>query len=179
LTLISFVPQFAESSSSGISSLGINGKAFLFNLITFVIVLMILRRWVFPKLVATLEARRKTLEDSLIQAKETEAALERAEAKAEELLAKARAEADVAAATAKQTADGIIAKAETEAGVRAERIVKEAEARLSQERDRLHQELRKELAALVVTTTEKVLHKKMDEKNDRQLIEDSLKDLAK
>jgi F0F1-type ATP synthase membrane subunit b/b' len=50
---------------------------------------------------------------------------------------------------------------------------------LSQERDRLHQELRKELAALVVTTTEKVLHKKMDEKNDRQLIEDSLKDLAK
>ena len=59
-------PKFAESS--GISSLGINLKGFLFQLITFVIVLLILRRYVFPKLVATLEARRSALEQSLAQA---------------------------------------------------------------------------------------------------------------
>ena len=57
--------QFAaESSSSGISSLGVNLKSFIFQLITFLIVLLILRRWVFPKLVATLEERRKTLEEA-------------------------------------------------------------------------------------------------------------------
>ena len=175
--MVVFTPQFAESNS-GISSLGINAKAFLFNLITFVIVFMILRRWVFPKLVETLEARRATLEESLVQARETEAALERAEAKAEDILAKARVQADAASAEAKTQAEGIIAKAETEAGLRAERIVKEAEAHLSEERERLHQQLRHELAGLVVTTTEKVLRKKLNQSSDHELIEKSLKELA-
>jgi F0F1-type ATP synthase membrane subunit b/b' len=57
--LINLNTQFAESSSGGISSLGLNVKSFVFQLITFLIVLAILRRWVFPKLVATLEERRK------------------------------------------------------------------------------------------------------------------------
>jgi F-type H+-transporting ATPase subunit b len=169
--------QFAEGSS-GISSLGVNGKSFLFNLITFVIVLLILRRWVFPKLVATLEARRKTLEESLVHARQTEEALTKAEAKAEELLARARVQADEALAEAKKQAEVIIAKAETEAGERARRIIADAEARLDQERQHLHQQLRSELAELVVTATEKVLRKKLDERQDRELIEKSMKELA-
>ena len=169
--------QFADSS--GISSLGINGKAFVFNLITFVIVLLILRRWVFPKLVETLEARRKTLEESLVQAKQTEEALTKAEAKAEELLAKARAQADTALAEAKTQAEKVIADAETEAGVRAARLIKDARDQLDQERNKLRQDLRHELAGLVASATELVLRKKLDEKNDRELIQSSLKELVK
>jgi F0F1-type ATP synthase membrane subunit b/b' len=43
---------------------------------------------------------------------------------------------------------------------------------------RLHSELRKELADLVVTTTEKVLREKVDGREDRALIEKSLKELG-
>jgi F-type H+-transporting ATPase subunit b len=172
------MPTFAESSSSGISSLGINLKGFIFQLITFLLVMLILRRYVFPKLVATLEARRKTLEESLAQAKRTEEALERAELKAEEILAKARASADQAMADAKTQADTIIAAGETAASERAARIIKEAEASLGKEREKLHSELRKELADLVVTATEKVLRQKIDASEDRALIEKSLKDLG-
>ncbi|MDB5161485.1 MAG: atpF [Candidatus Saccharibacteria bacterium] len=175
--MIMLNPQFA-ASSGGISSLGVNGQSFLFNLITFAIVLLILRRWVFPKLVKTLEDRRKTLEESLVQARQTEEALANAEVKAEELLTKARTQADAALAEARKQAEVIIAKGETEAGERARRIIAEAEARLDIERQRLHQQLRRELAALVVTATEKVLRKKLDEKTDRELIEKSLKELA-
>jgi uncharacterized membrane protein YhiD involved in acid resistance len=97
--------QFAQDSSSGISSLGINLKSFIFQLITFLIVLMILRRWVYPKLVATLEERRKTLEESLIQAKQTEEALQKAEARSAELLQKARVQADAALVDASSRAE--------------------------------------------------------------------------
>jgi len=169
---------FAEGAS-GISSLGINGKAFLFNLITFVIVLLILRRWVFPKLVQTLEARRKALEDSLAQARLTEEALAKAEAKAEDILARARAAADTAMADARSQAEKVISAAETEAGVRAARLIKEAEAQLTQEHNKLRDELKAELAGLVATATEKVLRQKLDQKTDRALIEDSLKELVK
>ena len=176
--MFSIIPTFAEGSSSGISSLGINLKGFIFQLITFLLVMLILRRYVFPKLVATLEARRQALEESLAQAKRTEEALERAEQKSEELLAKARAQADQAMADAKTRADQLIAAGEASAAERAARIIKEAEAQLGKEREKLHSELKKELAELVVTTTEKVLRHKVDTKEDRALIEKSLKDLA-
>jgi F-type H+-transporting ATPase subunit b len=176
--LISLPLQFAQSSSGGISSLGINLKSFIFQLITFLIVLLILRRWVFPKLVATLEARRKTLEESLVQARQTEETLHQAETKAGEILKQARAQADAALAEAGSKAEEIIAKGEAAAAERAARIIKEAEARLGQERERLHSELRKELAGLVAIATEKVLAKKLDEREDRALIERSLKEIG-
>jgi F-type H+-transporting ATPase subunit b len=176
--LISLPLQFAQSSSGGISSLGINLKSFIFQLITFLIVLLILRRWVFPKLVATLEARRKTLEESLVQARQTEETLHQAETKAGEILKQARTQADAALAEAGSKAEEIIAKGEAAAAERAARIIKEAEARLGQERERLHSELRKELAGLVAIATEKVLAKKLDEREDRALIERSLKEIG-
>lgn len=168
----------AESGSSGISSLGINLKSFLFQLITFLIVLLILRRWVFPKLVATLEERRKTLEESLNQARLTEETLQKAEAKADEILQKARADADAALAEAHTKAEEIITKGETAASERGARIIAEAEQRLGQERQRLHDELRGELAGLVAAATEKVLRQKVNEREDRKLIEQSLKELG-
>lgn len=176
--MILSVNQFAASSSGGISSLGINLKAFIFQLITFVIVLLILRRWVFPKLVATLEARRKTLEESLVQAKHTEEALRAAEIKAGEILKAARAQADTALAEAGSRAEKLIAKAEAAASERSARIISEAEVRLEQEHQQLHEELKAELAELVAIATEKVLRKKINEHEDRALIEQSLKELA-
>ena len=169
--------QFASSSSSGISSLGVNLKAFIFQLVTFLLVLLILRRWVFPKLVATLESRRDALERSLLQAKETEEALKAAEEKADKLLHKARARADASLADAAKKAEGVIASAESSATERAGQVIKEAKAHLDQERERLHQELRGELADLVVQTTEKVLRQKLNDKSDQALIETSLKEL--
>lgn len=177
--MISTVTHFAaDSGSSGISALGVNLKSFVFQLITFLIVLLILRRWVFPKLVATLEARRQALEASLVQAKQTEEALQSAEAKVGEMLHQARLQADAILAEANSKVDGIIAKGEASASERAARIVAEAEERLGLERERLHKELRGELADLVVSATEKVLNQKINEHEDRKLVEQSLKELA-
>jgi len=170
--------QFAEASSSGISSLGLNLKGFLFNLITLLIVFLILRRYVWPKIVITLEARRMMTEQSIAQARQVEEALAKAEVRAEELLANARVEADKAMADAKVRVEQLIASGEKAADERGTRIIQEAEGRLAQERERLHSELKGELSALVVATTEKVLRKKLNESEDRNLIEESLKELA-
>jgi F-type H+-transporting ATPase subunit b len=167
---------FAEEG--GISSLGINLKGFLFQLITFLIVLLILRRYVFPKLVETLEKRREALEQSLVQAKKTEEALAQAEQKASEIIKEARSQADSALAEGHKAADEVIAKAEGAGAERAARIIKEAEEHLEQERKRLHDQLRSELADLVIQTTEKVIRQKLDPKSDSELINQSIKELS-
>lgn len=169
-------PIFAKSS--GISSLGINLKSFIFQLITFLIVLLILRRYVFPKLVATLEARRKTLEQSLVQAKQTQEALNKAEDKAEGIMAEARTHADEALAQAQKSAKDVIINAEAAAAKRAVLIIKDAEAQLASERAKLAEELKAELADLVADATETIIRQKLDEKHDRQLIEQALKEIG-
>jgi F-type H+-transporting ATPase subunit b len=178
--VISSLTQFAETTppKSGIGAFNLNVKTFVFQLITFVLVLLVFRKWVVPKLVTTMDLRQKTLEQSLENAKATEAALAKAETQAEEILARTRKKADEALAEARKSAGAIIAEGETAASKRAAMIVKEAEDRLGHERDRLHTELSKELAGLVADATEKVLGKKVNEREDRALIEQSLKDIG-
>ncbi len=171
---------FAESvhveSSGGISALGLNFKAFLFQLIAFVIVLVVLKKYVFPKLIATLEARRETLEESLIQAKKTEEALASAEKKATEILNEARSQADTSLNDAKKVAVQVVASAELAATQRAKHIINDAELSLADEREKLRSELKSELAELVAVATEKVLERKIDTKTDMQIIADALKE---
>lgn len=166
-----------QAPGSGIGAFNINLKSFLFQLITFVIVLLVIKRWVLPPVQKTLEERRQTLEKSLIQAKETEEALARAEVKAEEILARARAQADESLRGAKKTAEEIIAGAETAASKRGQLIVQEAEAQLAQEKNNLRLELREELAELVANTAEKIIRQKLSASSDRNLIERTLQEV--
>ena len=172
-------PKFAESSSSGISSLGINLKAFIFQLITFVIVLLILRRFALPKIVKTLEDRRRALEKSLTDAKQIEETLAKAEASAKDILSTARQQADAALAEARKATRDNIAAAETKAAERAALIIKDAEASLGEEREKLRQDLRQELAVLVADATENIIGEKLDPKRDMSLIERALKGVGR
>jgi F-type H+-transporting ATPase subunit b len=178
--LFNFPVQFADSadSSGGLGAFHLNLMDFVIQLVTFVLVLLILRKWVVPKLVATMDKRRETLEQSLSNAKATEEALAKAEAKAEEILGRARAQADEALAEAKDAATGVIQKAEAAAGRRAEMIIKEAETRLGEEREKLRAELRAEMADLVADATEKIIHEKLDAKQDMSLIERAIKGIT-
>lgn len=178
--------KFAETSESaslpagqagGIGAFNINLKSFLFQLATFVIVLLVLRKWVFPKLVATLESRRQTLEESLVKAKQTEEALAKAEVRAGQIIRQARDQADKTVAEAAAQAKDIVAKAEAAAEAGAQRLAAEAEERLAQERLKLHEALRDELADLVADTTERVLRRKLDEREDSRLIEEAMREV--
>lgn len=168
-----------QSSGGGISSLGLNFKAFIFQLIAFLIVLVILSKFVFPKLVKTLEDRRQTLEKSLEQARQTELTLTAAEEKAAQLLRDARVQADTALAEAKQAAKNVVAGAETAAEEQAKRILEEAQGAIKEEHDRLSLELKKELVGLVATASEKVIGEKLNGPKDFELIEKTTKGLVK
>ena len=168
----------AEASSGGLGAFNINLKSFLFQLATFVIVLLVLRKWVFPKLVATIEARRQTLEESLVKAKQTEEALHAAEQKAGEIIQTAREQADRSLTEAKVQAKEIITKAEAAADVSGQRLIAEAKQRLGQEKLKLREELKDELTDLVILTTEKVMHEKLSEPSDRRLVDRAIGELV-
>ena len=178
--MFNFVTQFAaeEAEASGFEALGFDPKAFLIQLVTFLLVFYILKRFAFGKIVEMLETRRKTIEEGVgLTAKmreekeklEKEIALKRAEA---------RREADqVIAASQAQTA-GIIKEAEDAAKEKAERILADAKQKIEDETARAKRDLEREMVDLVIEATEAVTRQKLDAKKDNQLIADALKGRA-
>jgi F-type H+-transporting ATPase subunit b len=173
--LLTFAATEAESAG-GLGALGINLQGFVFQLITFVIVLVVLRKYVYSRLIDTLEARRNTVLESLKQADESAKQLESAEKKVSALIKEARGEADNIVAVAHKEATKMVEDAELKANKRAEHIVEAAEARLAHDIADARELLRKETAHLVAEATEKILRQKLDTKTDAKLIETALKE---
>lgn len=178
---MTFLSQFAaeavtHESAGGIAALGINLQGFLFQLITFVLVLLLLRKFVYGKLVDTLETRRQAVIESLDNAKKAAKDLEATGEKTAELMKQAQAEAADVVALARTEAAKVVEEAEAKAKKRSEHLIEQAESRLQQDIAVARDELRQEMLHLVTAATEKVLAEKVDAKADKALIERALKE---
>lgn len=172
-----FLQFGAEAAASGgLGALGINLKGFLFQLITFVLVLILLRKFVYGRLVETLETRRKAVIESLDNAKEAAAALEKTNEKTAELLKEARKEAQDILATAQKEAAAVVEEAEQKASKKADHLLEQAEARIHADVAAARAHLQSELVGLVTAATEKVLQQKLDAKTDAALIKKALEE---
>ena len=155
----------------------INGTVIV-ELITFLVMLAILARWVYPEIVRLAEARQRAVAEQLAQAekarKEAEARLEEAKQKLDEARRTAQQVVDQATKTGEQVRQDLKTKAEEDARRIGENARKEIEA----ERSRALQSARDEVADLVVVATQKVIGESLDDPKHRQLIDRAIKEVA-
>jgi len=166
---------FAESSS-GLGALGVDSKAFIIQLVTFVLAYFVLRRYAFKPIMKVLQERRDTIESGVKLGEQMQKDKAALETQIDEQLHKARQEADTILASAQETAKATIREAEDKAKLKAAGIIKEAEDRIAQDTARARQKLEKELVGLIGEVTEAVIDEKVDAKKDEQLIERTLKE---
>lgn len=178
--MLNILTNFAEAESGGaFGALGIDLKAFLFQLITFVLLLLVLRKFAFPVLVNTLEDRRKAVEKSIDQAKQTEEAMKHAEDKMEAILREARDEAAELVVAGSREAAKIVEDAEAKAVKRAEHIVHEAQSNMEHELAKAREALKQETARLVAEAAGIIIKEKIDAKKNSDLVTKSLAEAAK
>lgn len=166
--------NFAESAS-GLGALGVDGRAFVIQLITFVLVYLVLKRYAFKPIIKALRERREIIENGVKLGEQMQKEKAELEQKVAEALQNARKEADNIMASAQESGREAIREAEAKAKQKAESIVDEAERRIAQDVARTRQKLEDELVTLVADATEAVLEEKVDAKKDSQLIERALK----
>lgn len=164
----------AAESAGGLGALGLNWQSFLFQLITFIIVYLILRQFVLKKIIAVLESRRTTVEDSLKHATQAEERLKNVEGQISTMLGQARKQADDVLAASHKEATSMVEAAEAKALQRAEHIVTEAKNQMQNEVAKARTDLKAETAQLVAMATEKIIGEKLDAKKDASLIEKAL-----
>ena len=148
----------------------INGTVIV-ELITFLAMLAILARWVYPEIVRLAEARQRQIANLLKEAEKSradaEARLKDAETKLNEARRTAQSVIDAANKSGEQLRSELKQKAEEEA----KRLTETARKEINAERERAVQSVRAEVAGLVVVATEKVIGETLDENKHRQLID--------
>ena len=173
-----FASEAAEGAAGGglLGTLGIDVRLFLEQLVAFLILVLILRKWVFPPIIRAVDKRQESLEAATREAAEARKALEQAEEKADEILAVAKKQAGEIVGTARAEAADVVQKSEEKSRVQAERIVAEARESIDKEILQAKKTLHNEMIDLVAAATEKVTSKAVTENVDRQLMTDALKE---
>jgi F-type H+-transporting ATPase subunit b len=155
----------------------INGTVIV-ELITFLVMMAILARYVYPEVVRLAEARQRQVVEQLKEAEkaraDAEAALKQAEAKLNEARKTAQALIDAASKSAEQLRQDLKQKAEEEA----HRIRESTRKEIEGERLKAIQSVRSEVARLVVAATEKVIGETLDVAKHKELIEKAIKEVA-
>ena len=147
------------------------------QLLAFILFVWFCMKYVWPPMMKALEEREKEISDGLDAASRGKRELEEAQVKKGEVLKEAKNEAAELVNQANQRASQLVEDAKTEAQEEAERIKITAQADLEQNTKRAKEELRSEVAALVVAGTEKILKVEIDQKKNSDLLDSIAKDL--
>lgn len=164
------------ASTDLLSSLGINGKLFLAQLINFSIVLVVMWKWVYTPLVKLMEKRAKEIEDGLKNARRAESSLTEATEVKERMIAEAKSEAHAILEETRTKAESIRSEKMALAKTEIEKAVDEAKERIKGEKQAAFDSLRGEIAVLVAQATEKVAAG-MNEKEQRNRIDKAVSEI--
>lgn len=110
---MSFV--FAAESASGIAALGVDVKALVLQIMTFVLVFLLLKKFALSKIVSALEERRNTINQGVKLGQELAAEKEKLSQEVEKVLRGARLEADKIMAAGREEANLLMKEAEAAA----------------------------------------------------------------
>lgn len=140
-----------------------NLNATLFaQLVVFFILALFTMKFVWPPLIKAIDERAKKIADGLAAAERGKQSLAEASRKAEQELAASRSENQLRLAEAEKRAQQIIEEAKQQAEVERKRILAQAETEAASEAQRVRDQLRDQLAVLVVKGAEHILKKEVD-----------------
>jgi F-type H+-transporting ATPase subunit b len=169
----------SSSDASPLDALGVNAKTFLVQLITFILVFYLLRRFAFNKIVNVLEKRRLVIDEGVRLGQEMAEQKARMEEDAAKVMADARHAADGVLAAAHKEGRELVRQAEKAAHQKSKITLEEAQVRIDHETHLAKRKLEKELAGIVVEATEAVVGQKIDANKDSKMIETAIRERLK
>src|SRR5215472_11927454 len=156
------------------NTLGLNWQGLLWHAINFIVLFLLLRRFLFKPVVGMLDARAQRVRESMDQAEQARRAAEQAEADRQMLLAETRREAEAIRQRADEQAKRILADAEARAKERQQSAEQQAETAARQIEERVMTQVRAQLADLVVTAVDRVTRGALDANAQRGLVQQFL-----
>lgn len=161
-----------------LESLGINWQMLLGQIINFLIVLFLLKKFAYQPFLNTLKKRKQRIKEGVDKAKEADKKMEKVEEERNSVLQNAHEKANEIVEQGKQRKKKVADNIEREAQEEKERILETAEREKKAMIERERKKQQKELVNMVSLVSKKVLGKKIDKDKDKELIEEALNNIS-
>ena len=160
-----------------LAKLGIDWKLLVAQAINFLILLIILYKFLYKPVLKVLHDREEKIVKSLRQAKEIETNLQKSEEEKEKIISEARNEAGKIIAESKKMAEKVHKELTNKTKLESASILEQNKKQLKIEKESMFKELRGDVADMVRIATEKILRQKIDSDQDKLVIKKSLENL--
>src|ERR1700745_78385 len=157
---------------------GWDPRLFFSQVVSFIIVAYLLKRFAYKPILAVLEQRRQQIAQAQLNAEKIKQQLAESEQRHAEILRKANGEAQKGIDEARNSAGHLAERKQQEAIAAAEQIVAKAHEASAFEHERTMAQLKRELGRLVVDTTAKVTGKVLTPDDQRRLQEEATRTLS-
>jgi F-type H+-transporting ATPase subunit b len=141
---------------------------FVWNLIAFLVVLFLLRKFAWKPILNSLNERETKIADSIATADRVKAEMAQLQSENEALMAKAREDRAALLKEAKVTGDRLISEAREKAKAEANKIVAEAQLAINNQKKAALTEVKNEVGNLVIDVAEKVLRRELANKAEQE-----------
>lgn len=150
-----------------LTNFGVQPTLLIGQIVNFLIILFLLKKFFFGKIVDALEDRKKRIEESLKNADTIELKLQETEEKSANIIEKAQSDAQKIITDAKANAQATLDAASAEAKKTIEATVLAAQKEIEAQKEKMKDELQEETLTLVAEVAKKVLGRnlKQTEKN--------------
>ena len=158
---------------------GINPVLLAAQIVNFLIVFYILKRFALKPILAMLKNRERTIKEGLEQAEEARKLLEETTEKEKAVLRKAQLEAKALLDEAKKHSEDILSESESKTKLQADKILQEAREQISFESKEAEKRLASHITALAVEVIQKSSAELFTQKDQASVLENAVKSLKK
>lgn len=162
-----------------LKNFGIQPTLLLAQIVNFLIILFILKKFFYKPIVKALEDRKKKIEESLVNAQLIEEKLQKTEEQSTQILEQARLDTQNLITQAKQEAQRISDEAAKEARKTIDQALIEAKSQIELQKAQMQRELEKETLSLVADVVKKLLGRTLKDKERRELTEKTISQITK
>ena len=150
---------------------------FIWTVITFLIVLAILRWKAWGPLMDVLDARSKQIEESLSKAEKVTAEAEQQAEKNEEILNQARKEAQAIIAKAREAGDKLKNKLEADGKSQHDSLLEKAKEQINAEKQKALNEIKTTVVDVALEASEKIIKRNLNNEDNKKMIEETVDQL--
>ena len=152
---------------------------FMWTIVTFFIVLMLLKWKAWGPLMSVLDKRAEDIKNALAAADRAKEDAEKASQDYEKLVQKAHIEAQQIIADSKATGEKVKNDIESVARENAEKMIGKAKTQIKAESQKAIQEIKSSIVELSIEAAKKIIEKNLDSEDNRKLVNQTLDSMGK
>jgi len=158
--------------------LEVHGGLLAWTVLTFVLLLVVLKKVAWGPILDALDARENEIKDALNAAEKAREEAERVSSDYEDAIRKAQAEAQQIISDAKTAGEKVKLDLEAIASVKADEIIEKAKAQIDTERIRVISEIKTVAIEISLSAAAKVIEKNLDSDDNRKLVNEALEGIG-